>query len=58
MIRLGLRETLQLLQAHGPGEARMAGQAFAADPSDENSRRLTALRERELHDGPIGGIEF
>jgi hypothetical protein len=29
----------------------------AADPSDEDLLRLTALKERELQDGPIGGID-
>jgi DNA primase len=57
VIRQGLRETLQLLHAQGRGEIVAAGQAFAADPSVENSRRLTALKEREFQDGPIGGIE-
>ncbi|HVB16749.1 MAG TPA: DNA primase [Stellaceae bacterium] len=57
VIRQGLRETLQLLGLHAPGELEIARQAFATDPSVENSQRLTALKERELQDGPIGGIE-
>jgi len=31
--------------------------AIAADPSDDNLRRLAALKEREFQDGPIGGVE-
>src|SRR5579863_5019977 len=58
VIRLGLRETLQLLHAHrGPSEVDAAKVAFAADPSIESSQRLTALKERELQDGPIGGMD-
>ncbi len=58
VIRQGLRETLQLLHAGGRGELDAARQAFASDPTDENWRRLTALKEREFHDGPIGGSEW
>jgi DNA primase len=58
VIRLGLTETLQLLHARsGPGEVDAARHAFAADPSDESSQKLTALKERELQDGPVGGID-
>jgi DNA primase len=57
VIRQGLKETLQLLQTDGRSEIEAAGRAFAADPSTENARRLTALKERELQDGPIGGVE-
>ncbi len=57
VIRQGLTETLQLLQTDGRGEIEAASRAFAADPSAENARRLTALKERELQDGPIGGVE-
>ena len=57
VIRLGLTETLQLLRAQGPSEVTVAKNAFATDPSVENSQRLTALKERELRDGPIGGID-
>jgi hypothetical protein len=52
VIRQGLKETLQLLQT-SRGEA----DAIAADPSDDNLLRLKALKERELQDGPIGGVE-
>ena len=51
-IRQGLKETLQLLHI-SRGEA----DAIAADPSDDNLLRLKALKERELQDGPIGGVE-
>jgi DNA primase len=54
VIRRGLRETLQLLDASGPKESPAS---VAADPSDEDLLRLTALKERELQDGPIGGID-
>ena len=58
VIRLGLKETLQLLHARrGPSEVDAAKHAFAADPSAENLQRLTALKERELQDGPIGGMD-
>ena len=57
VIRQGLKETLQLLQTDGRSEIEAASRAFAADPSAENARRLTALKERELQDGPIGGVE-
>ena len=57
MIRQGLTETLQLLQIGGRSDIEAASRAFAADPSAENARRLMALKERELQDGPIGGVE-
>ncbi|MGE0260678.1 MAG: DNA primase [Alphaproteobacteria bacterium] len=57
VIRQGLIETLHLLQIGGRGDIEAASRAFAADPSAENARRLMALKERELQDGPIGGIE-
>ncbi|HKS89119.1 MAG TPA: toprim domain-containing protein, partial [Stellaceae bacterium] len=57
VIRHGLREILQLLQTGGSRDVAAARQAFATDPSAENSRRLTALKERELLDGPIGGSD-
>ena len=57
VVSRGLKETLQLLHAQGGGEVDAARHAFAADPSAENSRRLTALKERELQDGPIGGVD-
>jgi DNA primase len=53
VIRLGLTETLQLLRARDPGEGRGAG----AEPSDEDLKRLTARKERELQDGPVGGMD-
>jgi DNA primase len=56
VIRQGLKETLQILQT-SRSEAEAATDAIASDPSDNNLRRLTALKERELQDGPIGGIE-
>jgi DNA primase len=56
VIRQGLRETLQLL-VQGPDEIEAAKAAFAADPSSENSARLTALMQRALQDGPVGGFE-
>jgi len=57
VIKQGLRETLQLLRAQGPSEVGTAREAFSAAPSVESSRRLTALKEREFQDGPIGGIQ-
>ncbi len=57
VIKQGLRETLQLLRAQGPSEVGTAGEAFSASPSVESSQLLTALKEREFEDGPIGGIE-
>ncbi|MBV9828234.1 MAG: DNA primase [Alphaproteobacteria bacterium] len=58
VIRQGLRETLQLLNAMRPAaELEAARQAFAMDPTTDNLRRLTALKERELLDGPVGGLE-
>ncbi len=58
VIRQGLKETLQLLHARsGQSDVGTAKQAFAADPSIENSQKLTALKERELQDGPIGGLD-
>jgi len=56
VIRQGLKEALQLLQT-SRGEAEAVADAIAADPSDDNLRRLAALRERELQDGPVGGAE-
>jgi DNA primase len=56
VIRQGLKETLQLLQT-SRGEAEAATGAIAVDPSDDELRRLAALKERELQDGPIGGVE-
>lgn len=53
VIKRGLRETLRLLQARNRSEVSVAGAAFAADPSAENSQRLTLLKGRELYDGPI-----
>jgi len=55
MIRLGLEETLQLLHAQASGDVAAAERAFAADASEENWRRLNALKEREAQEGPIGG---
>ena len=57
VIRQGLRETLQLLDVKRSSEVDAATHAFATDPSVQNSQRLTALKERELQDGPIGGID-
>jgi DNA primase len=56
VIRQGLRETLQLLQI-SRSEIEPATPAVATDPSDEDLRRLAALKERELQEGPIGGVE-
>ena len=47
--------TLQLL-VRVPDDIEAARAAFAADPSSENSERLTALIERTLQDGPVGGF--
>jgi DNA primase len=55
LIRLGLEETLLLLRAQASGDLQAAERAFAADASEENWRRLNALKEREALDGPIGG---
>jgi hypothetical protein len=57
VIRQGLRETVQFLQTNGRNDIEAARRAATADPSAENLRRLMALKERELQDGPIGGIE-
>jgi DNA primase len=57
VIRQGLKETLQLLHTQGRSDIKAATHAFAADPTAENARRLTALMERELRDGPVGGSE-
>ncbi|HEX3952285.1 MAG TPA: DNA primase [Stellaceae bacterium] len=58
VVKQGLRETLQLLHARDPGAVNAAKEAYTANPSSENSQRLTALKERELQDGPVGGIEW
>ena len=50
VIQQGLRETLQRLRARASGEINVS------EPSDEDLQRLTALKERELQDGPIGGF--
>jgi len=31
--------------------------AIATNPSDDDLRRLAALKERALQDGPVGGAE-
>jgi DNA primase len=51
VIRLGLEETLQLLRANSPGD----NAAAVANPTDEDLRRVVALKEREAQEGPIGG---
>jgi DNA primase len=56
VIRQGLKETLQLLQT-SRSKVETAGEAIATDPSDDDLRRFAALKERELQDGPIGGVE-
>ena len=56
MIRQGLKETLQLLQT-SRSEAEALADAIATNPSDDDLRRLAALKEREFQDGPIGGVE-
>ena len=56
VIRLGLTETLQLLRARGPSDREEAARALAAEASDENWRRLKALKDREAQDGPVGGF--
>jgi len=58
VIRNGLSETLALLRAQAPGDLNAAERAFAADASDENWRRLKALKEREAEDGPVGGLNW
>lgn len=58
MIRHGLNETLVLLRAQASGDLDAAERAFAADASDDNWRRLKALKEREAEDGPVGGLNF
>jgi DNA primase len=55
VIRLYLRETLDLLRARRAGDIEAAERAFVLDASDENWQRLKALKEREAQDGPIGG---
>lgn len=57
VIRLGLTETLQLLRARQPGAREAVSPALAADASDDDLRRLAALKERKLQDGPVGGFE-
>jgi DNA primase len=56
VIRQGLKETFQLLQT-SRSKVETAGAIPATDPSDEDLRRFAALKERELQDGPIGGVE-
>ncbi|MGD9615466.1 MAG: DNA primase [Alphaproteobacteria bacterium] len=56
VIRQGLKETLQLLQT-SRNEAEAAANTVTVDPSDDDLRRFAALKERELQDGPIGGVE-
>jgi DNA primase len=55
VIRLGLTEMLQLLHTHHSGDRQEAALALGADTSDENWRRLKALKDREAQDGPVGG---
>jgi hypothetical protein len=55
VLKLYLRETLDLLRARRAGDIEAAERAFAVDASDENWQRLKALKEREALDGPIGG---
>jgi DNA primase len=57
VIRLGLTETLQLMRSRSRNEVGAATAAFATEPTVENSQRLTALKERELREGPIGGTD-
>ncbi|HEX3863620.1 MAG TPA: DNA primase [Stellaceae bacterium] len=57
VIRLGLAETLQLLHMRNSDDRAAATRALAADVSDENWRRLQALKEREEQDGPVGGFD-
>jgi len=56
VIRQGLKEILQLLNAQGRSDVDAAREAFAVDPSAENSQRLTAVKERQFQDGPVGGV--
>jgi DNA primase len=56
VIKQGLTELLQLLRARQPEKAGGDGHGAPVEPSDEDLERLTALKERELQDGPIGGI--
>jgi DNA primase len=58
VIRNGLNEALLLLRLQAPGDLDAAERAFAADASDENWRRLKALKEREAEDGPVGGLNW
>ncbi len=58
VIRNGLNEALALLRAQVPGDLDAAERAFAADATDENWRRLKALKEREAEDGPVGGLNW
>jgi DNA primase len=57
VIRLGLTETLQLLRARQRGAREPISPALTADASDDDLRRLAALKERKLQDGPVGGFE-
>jgi hypothetical protein len=58
VIKQGLRETLQLLRTDAGDDLAAAREAFAMNPSAENAARLAALKEREFHDGPVGGAEW
>jgi DNA primase len=57
VIRLGLTETLQLLRTRHASARDAASPALSADASDDDLRRLAALKERKLQDGPVGGFE-
>jgi DNA primase len=57
VIRLGLTETLQLLRTRHASVRDAASLALSADASDDDLRRLAALKERKLQDGPVGGFE-
>ncbi|MGE5272131.1 MAG: DNA primase [Thiohalocapsa sp.] len=57
VIRLGLTETLQLLRTQHPGNRDTASPVLPAETSDDDLRRVAALTERKLQDGPVGGFE-
>jgi DNA primase len=57
VINRGLMELLQILSAGRAGEPEAVRRAARSEPSDEDLARLFAQKERELEDGPIGGME-
>jgi DNA primase len=57
VLRIGIMEVLQLMRAGDRSDLEAARQALASDETAEAWDRFQALKERELQDGPIGGID-